>query len=66
MRDWPVYVVTIKRSDLEAMTLEDFAELDDEDREILRRSSDPLLNRLADGDLAAHKELLARTVEVVE
>lgn len=66
MSDWPVYCVTIKRSELDALTLEDFAGLDDEDRRILRRSGDPLLRRLADGDLEACKELLARTVEVLE
>lgn len=66
MSDWPVYCVTIKRSELDALTLEDFAELDDEDRKILRRSRDPLLHRLADGCLEAHKELLVGTVEVLE
>jgi len=67
-RVWRIHQVVFKRSKIDAMTLADFAPLDEEEREILRSSKIELHRRMASDDpeivLQAFKDSLSQLVVV--
>jgi len=67
-RVWRIHQIVFKRSEIDAMTLEDFGPLDEEDREILRNSKIELHHRMASDDpeivLQAFKDSLSQLVVI--
>ena len=67
-RVWRIYPFVMSASEIEAMTLEDFCLLDDEDKGLLRGSGIELHLRLASDDseirLAACKEAVRNSLSV--